>query len=445
MEAMDMKKMIEMKEKAYLELLEEKSKIEATQKDLQEIIEKVEKLEKVCGDEGLDEDLERKKRAIKQLKELAISFDKVNQELSGYEENHIKEQIEFLHDNQKLHQLRSDLKEIEYMSNDLVKKHGLTNTVEVTNFEGKKKRVHADFVEEYEMYVRKIKEIAGHKLLNDYARIEGYAFAPIKSNVPTNEAQKKLLTDADNIELHEKEEDTLSVDERIRNTEIRIQEIINSRYLPKHGKISVVTYNGKKIEIPRSQRGNFAKLIGDLRKYDKEKSELLSKKVDEKKYELIIPEEVEPVVKEEEQKIEAEVVPINEIKNNDKEEMRRAIERAATKIAVAVVVSMIINSKNYKLKNTFTNQTSYEQIIDMSKEEKKQEEVKESKEKKEEKPKENKKELEEAKENKKELEEAKEKERQERLRKMAQLYTMPGAKLDAIEQNGYYVQGGRKR
>ena len=449
MEILDLKQMIEIKEKAYNNLLQQKKEIETKQKDLQEIIDLAEELEELYSEEEIKDELESKRNAIIESKKLAESFNDINSKIEGYEENHIKEQIEFLHDNYRRHDLRDNLKEIEYMTKDFEKKYGITNTVRVKNPDGKEKRIHVDFVDTYNMYLKQINELEGKKILNDYARIEGYAKAPIKSNKVTNEVENAVINDANNIEKHELEEETLSVDERINKTEVRIQEIINARYLPKHGKICVVTYNGKKIEIPKNERGNFAKLVGDLRKYNKEKSEQENIKFNEDLYKVSIDdleniENIKPVksevkeeVKKQQKEEPLEIVEIKAVTKNDKKNIREKIKNIAKPVVAATIaLAVFASAKLNKLKSKFASQPK--NVIQQ--EEKEEDEIKVQN------PNETIKEEKTQFEDTTNLDEKeRERKRKENLAKLAQNYTMSSKALDTIENEQAYVQEGGKR
>ena len=204
---------------------------------------------------------------VNRINEIAEKIKDVNSELQQYDTTKIDSAKNYIAVMVEFSKLSDDIKLIEKMS-----KKSSDSKVEVISAEGRKKKIDADYVDEYNTLVNRKKELMS-KQSEAYHKI---------SNIPSLMEQKKVIEQIENPtpvlqENKVTEEidifDNLPLEEKITETKNRIERIIKTSELPNQGKKRLITYNGNKYDIPQIYYGRFSETMQLLRRLEKEQME----------------------------------------------------------------------------------------------------------------------------------------------------------------------------
>ena len=202
---------------------------------------------------------------VNRINEIAEKIKNVNSELQQYDISKIEEAREYISVMIEFSKISDDIKLIEKMS-----KKTTDQKVEVISAEGRKKKIDAEYVDEYNNLVNRKKELMSKQTLA-YHKV---------SNIPSLIEQKKVVEDfspspAINVSPSKEVDvfESLSLEEKIEETKKRIDRIIKTSELPNQGKKRLITYNGQKYDIPKIYYGRFSETMRLLGKLEKEQLE----------------------------------------------------------------------------------------------------------------------------------------------------------------------------
>lgn len=206
------------------------------------------------------------------INEIAEEINKTNTLLSLYDSKLLGVVDKYYTGLEEVKKLIEDINLIEKIS-----KKSSGEKIEIVSADGRKKMIDKEYESEYRNLTARKKE-ARKKNLDNYKSLKNVT--SIVRNTRKEEAiiEEPLVSEFVLPEV--KGYDDLSLDDKIKMTEERLDRIFKSSSLPNMGKKKLVTYNGKKYLIPGIYSGRFNDTVRELNNLLNKKNNV-SKKTDE--------------------------------------------------------------------------------------------------------------------------------------------------------------------
>jgi len=211
--------------------------------------------------------------SLNRINEIAEEIRKTNEEIELYNTENLDKLKAYYQTKKEFERLVGELQTIEKLS-----KKSKREKVKLLSAEGRTKEIDKELEEEYKLLAEQKKKLRV-KFEKQYQNIKNISEIKLPLEKTPSLEEKPVTYVLPEI----KEYEDLTVDEKIKITEERLERIFNSRYIPNQGKKIIVKYNnGKEIEskvIPEKYLGIYKSTMIELSNLKNQKDDLNSKKV----------------------------------------------------------------------------------------------------------------------------------------------------------------------
>lgn len=314
------------------------------------------------------QNVDLQKLLLQQMEEKSVILVDKKKVIQSYSEKNIIIVKKFIEANNTFTFLSDRIKEIEMFSKKL---NG--SKVEVLSAEGRKKHIDSSLVEEYEKFVN-IKKTLSNNVANGYKTVMGITIdipssispevqqevnKPIVSEIVVSEPVELVVNQPNNVVLDSY--GSLSNDEKLKETNDRLERIIAASKKPGSGKKKFVTLeNGAKMDMAISLIGVYGATLGEKRKLERLINGEAKKEAPDTTFAIPAP---VPVM---ELKPENKIVAVKKAKagmfNKIKSQAKKMIAAAALVAIITVSLASGLLNKDYNPanKNNVTQPTTIE-------------------------------------------------------------------------------------
>lgn len=193
---------------------------------------------------------------VQKMNELAAKLGNINGELSKYNSSSLEKISAYFKTKEDFDKVCKNIKAIE----DLSKKSTGKKEI-IISAEGRKKNIDEELSEDYKLLVEQKKKLRINfdKNYRDIKEI-----ASIINNNKLDNTSKTVAEEVKYVFPRLTTYDDLSIADKIKETEERLERIFASSLLPNQGKKITVTYDGKKHTIPSKYQGYYKDTLKEL-------------------------------------------------------------------------------------------------------------------------------------------------------------------------------------
>lgn len=215
---------------------------------------------------------------IKRINEIGANLNQINSSLQEYNKEDLVKVESYYETMKEFNRLTGELQTIEKLS-----KKSKGEKSEVLSSEGRKKYIDKSLIEEYSLLAEQKRNLR-KKITSEYKTLER-----ISSVITPSNSKKEEVHNIQNIDYvlpTIKDYNELTIEEKQKELEDRLQRIFDSSKLPNQGKKISVPYNNKKYPIPKIYQGRFNETVRELNAIKKNLISKETPKVIEQKPEL---------------------------------------------------------------------------------------------------------------------------------------------------------------
>lgn len=194
--------------------------------------------------------------SIKRINEIASSLGEIKNNLSNYDLNVVNKFKNYYRLQKEFDTICNDIKAVERLS-----KKSKGKKVGMHSAEGRKRMIDAELVEDYKALITQKNKIRSSVKKGNASLI---GVTTMMAKYPVKNEEKIINNNVEYVLPKIIGYDDLSIEDKIKETEERLQRIFKTSTLPNQGKKIFVTYNGKKYSIPRKYQGVYKETLKEL-------------------------------------------------------------------------------------------------------------------------------------------------------------------------------------
>lgn len=194
--------------------------------------------------------------SIKRINEIASSFGEIKNKLSNYDLNVVNKFQNYYRIQSAFNTICDEIKAVERLS-----KKSKGKKLQMHSAEGRKRMIDAELAEDYKALISQKNNIRSSVAKGNASLI---GITTMMTKLPIKNEAKIENNNVEYVLPKIIGYDDLSIEDKIKETEERLQRIFKTSTLPNQGKKIFVTYNGKKYSIPRKYQGVYKETLKEL-------------------------------------------------------------------------------------------------------------------------------------------------------------------------------------